>query len=216
MASFVPTQYDYWLVMDFEATCEDKDRNWKHEIIEFPGILIRVKDGVVISEFESFVQPTEVPILTPFCTKLTSIKQSDVENAPLLPEVLNSFNNWINKHTETSSHILPIFCGDWDLKTCLPNECIRKSYEGIVPICLKSWCNIKYPYESIMLRKGRGMASMLRELNLSLLGTHHRGIDDIRNISRIVASLIGRGGKHYFKPTMHSKTYEYTTNVYNK
>jgi len=28
--------YDYILVIDFEATCHDKDKSWVNEIIEFP------------------------------------------------------------------------------------------------------------------------------------------------------------------------------------
>jgi inhibitor of KinA sporulation pathway (predicted exonuclease)/8-oxo-dGTP pyrophosphatase MutT (NUDIX family) len=195
----------YWLVMDFEATCEENDRHWKNEIIEFPAILMRSSDGIVLSEFESFVKPIERPKLTSFCTKLTSIKQEHVNEAPMLGEVLYSFNEWLNKYTNNQSNcsILPIFCGDWDLKTCLPNECIRKNYIGIVPKCFESWCNIKYPFESILNKKSRGMANMLKQLNLKLLGNHHRGIDDSRNIARILAELVGRGGKSYIKPTMN-------------
>ena len=46
------------------------------------------------------------------------------------------------------------------------------------------------------------MAEMLSQLNLQLLGTHHSGIDDSRNISRIALELIKRGGLGCFNNLM--------------
>ena len=40
-------------------------------------------------------------------------------------------------------------------------------------------------------RKRFGMAGALRQLGLPLTGTHHRGIDDARNIARILPFAIG-------------------------
>jgi inhibitor of KinA sporulation pathway (predicted exonuclease) len=36
------------------------------------------------------------------------------------------------------------------------------------------------------LRKKLGMAKALRHVGLELQGTHHRGIDDARNIARLL------------------------------
>ena len=36
-----------------------------------------------------------------------------------------------------------------------------------------------------MPNKGFSMATMLNDLGLELIGTHHSGIDDARNIARI-------------------------------
>lgn len=41
--------YDYYLVIDFEATCEEYNLNYKHEIIEFPIILVDAKDKTAVS-----------------------------------------------------------------------------------------------------------------------------------------------------------------------
>jgi hypothetical protein len=46
------------------------------------------------------------------------------------------------------------------------------------------------------------MAGMLTYLNLGLIGTHHSGIDDSRNISRIALELIQRGGLDCFNLNM--------------
>ena len=39
----------YWLVMDFEAACED-DKRWAHEIIEWPCVLVDATRLVVVDE----------------------------------------------------------------------------------------------------------------------------------------------------------------------
>ena len=40
----------------------------------------------------------------------------------------------------------------------------------------------------------RAMDKLMRELDLPLIGRHHSGIDDCRNIARIVELMCRRGG----------------------
>jgi hypothetical protein len=40
--------YDYFVVIDFEATCEQNAVRYPHEIIEFPAVLISAKDGTKV------------------------------------------------------------------------------------------------------------------------------------------------------------------------
>lgn len=75
--SEVTQPISYLFVLDFEATCWDKNSYsfGKNEIIEFPAVILDVKSGLVVDEFQKFVKPTENPILSDFCTSLTGIKQ---------------------------------------------------------------------------------------------------------------------------------------------
>ena len=41
--------------------------------------------------------------------------------------------------------------------------------------------------------KGYGMGAALRRVGLPLVGTHHRGIDDARNIVRLLRWTLERG-----------------------
>jgi len=69
------TDFDNFIVLDFEATC-DQGGNFKpQEIIEFPSVLLDGRTLQSISEFQYFVKPTVNPQLTPFCTELTGITQ---------------------------------------------------------------------------------------------------------------------------------------------
>jgi len=193
---------DYWLVMDYEATCQDSDRSWKNEIIEWPCVLVCTKTYQIVDEFRSMVRPTERATLTPFCTQLTSIQQADVANAPTLKEVIVAFDGWLESYGVSESGALSVWCGDWDLKTCLPNECRRKGLYGVVPPVLKNWCNAKFPFNEVTgSRKRKGMDAMLETLGLELTGHHHLGIDDARNIAKIVCELARRGGNEVIAPT---------------
>jgi len=81
------------LVVDLEATCSDDGSVPKHEmeIIEIGAVLVESAGLRPVAEFQSFVRPGLHPRLTPFCTELTTIRQSDVDDAPLFPEVLQGF-----------------------------------------------------------------------------------------------------------------------------
>ena len=185
----------FFLVLDFEATCEDNDRKWVNEIIEFPVVLVDAANFKVVDEFRSMVRPTERPTLTAFCTLLTCITQAQVDAAQPLAHALREFEAWLSKHglLETPTAVLPITCGDWDLMTQLPRECRRKSLR--VPQALRRWCNIKKTFAAATGGKAGGMARMLSALKLTLQGHHHLGIDDARNIARIAITLAQRGAE---------------------
>jgi inhibitor of KinA sporulation pathway (predicted exonuclease) len=147
--------------------------------------------------FELLFDPPKRPILTAFCINLTGIQQADVDNADPLEVVLDRFTTWLLSHgIVTNGNAFPIFCGDWDLGICLPAECRRKHISvDRVPAVLTSWCNIKKVFVAHYAIQGRqkGMAGMLAHLNLPLVGHHHSGIDDSRNIAQIVRKLVMDG-----------------------
>lgn len=77
------TFYDYLIVVDFEATCEETPKDFKHrpirsdrpEIIQFPAVLVDVRNEMIVDCFDSYVRPVEKPILSEFCKNLTGITQ---------------------------------------------------------------------------------------------------------------------------------------------
>lgn len=56
----------------------------------------------------------------------------------------------------------------------------------------RQWLNVKEPFCSLTKKNPMGMAGMLRTLKLELTGRHHSGIDDCRNIMKIVLCLLER------------------------
>lgn len=45
------TAYDYLAVIDFEATCDENNPSYRHEIIEFPIVLIDVDRMEIVNMF---------------------------------------------------------------------------------------------------------------------------------------------------------------------
>ena len=122
-----PRNLQYYLVVDFECTCTQGTRTgWKHEIIEFPGVLVEIDSGDTIDTFRSYVKPKEKPNLTNFCTELTGITQSQVNAAPELSVVLQQFDEWLRSHQQLSFAPLNFtVCtdGPWDIESFLHPVC---------------------------------------------------------------------------------------------
>ncbi len=175
----------YYLIIDLEATCCDDNSfpRQEMEIIEIGAVMLDAKTLEVVSEFQSFVQPVQHPQLTSFCTKLTSIQQSHVDAAPKYPEVHQSMIDWLSKYDDW------MFCswGAYDARQ-FESDCQyhQLEYPFGLPI-KKNHLNLKIAFSEVNgFRKRFGMQKALSLTGLELQGTHHRGIDDARNIARIV------------------------------
>jgi len=183
------------IILDFEATCDNGPQLSPQEIIEFPSVAVSLDSLEVVDEFESFVRPVHHPVLTDFCKNLTSINQADVDRADPFVEVLQEHETWLQQNGLNEKNSIIVTCGDWDLKIMYPAQCAAAEppVEVFNPIYTR-WLNIKHPFCTVLERpRAKGMASMLRSLDLPLMGHHHRGIDDCRNIAELFKALIMRG-----------------------
>jgi inhibitor of KinA sporulation pathway (predicted exonuclease) len=198
--------YDYFCVLDFEATCEKGRRNgptFQAEVIELPSVLLDGRTMRAVDEFQSYVRPVVNPVLTAFCTELTGIEQSWVEESPPFPEALRQHTAWLQKHGiavsgASGKSVACVTCGDWDLKTMLPDQLrLLHGRRPAVPAHFRRWVNIKKVYAQSVPTGRRSKASdltgMLKGLGLTLEGRHHSGIDDCRNIANVVRALAERG-----------------------
>lgn len=196
MAHIAAQHYDYILVLDFEATCDDKNRSFPNEIIEFPIVALDARTGAIVDEFREYVKPQINPVLTSFCTKLTGIQQETVDSAQNFVPVFNRAQEWCARFLNTSggpAKTCFLTCGDWDLKTMLPKQAALSNVT--IPAYMKQWINVKRPFNSFTGRSDNrvGMDGMLAALKLPLVGRHHSGLDDARNIAAIAWHLMQKG-----------------------
>lgn len=181
--------YQYFLVVDLEATCCDRKLIPRHqmEIIEIGAVIVDVKNFEIIDEFQCFIKPVRHPILTDFCQELTSISQEQVDRAPTYPEAMRSFQEWLFEYPNS------IFSswGEYDRKQFQQDS---KFHDLSLPYLLSSkHLNLKQLFsESQGLPKKYGMAQALQLTGIKLVGTHHRGIDDARNIAKLLPYILGR------------------------
>lgn len=185
--------------MDFEAQCSNNEKLPIQEIIEFPVVPINLKTNQIEPPFfHYYIKPTKIPILTDFCKTLTGITQEQVDSGIILEEALMRFENYLKERDFLNKKWMFCTCGHWDLLTCLPNETKKKGIK--IPDYFKKWINIKIVFQNLLNRSGQlGMNGMLKELGLSLDGRHHSGIDDSKNIAKIILFLLE---KYNWKPKM--------------
>ncbi|EQC40323.1 hypothetical protein SDRG_02224 [Saprolegnia diclina VS20] len=179
----------YLLVLDFEATCSETLPRDEMEIIEWPVVVIDVVARTIIAEFHSYIRPTRHGgVLAPFCTSLTGISQAVVDGAPAFSIVYRDAQAFCAPYLEDG---LFVTCGDWDLNAMLPTQCRFSGAE--IPEAYTRWVNIKFAFRDWQGTRVRGMAEMLEKLGLPLVGRHHSGIDDTRNIAAIVLRMLEGG-----------------------
>ncbi|KAL2086511.1 hypothetical protein ACEWY4_017570 [Coilia grayii] len=195
--------FPYLIIIDFESTCWKEKNNYGQEIIEFPAVLLNTSTGEVESEFHTYVQPQEHPVLSEFCTELTGITQTQVEAGVPLAICLSRFTRWLQTLQQERGVAFvrggkaPLVAGspcafvtwsDWDLGVCLLYECKRKQI--CKPEALNSWIDLRATYKLFYDRKPKGLNGALQDLGIEFSGREHSGLDDARNTARLAWRMI--------------------------
>lgn len=177
----------HYLLIDFEATCaNDGSVPRQHmEIIEIGAVMVETASLRVVDEFQSFVRPVRHPQLTAFCTQLTTITQAQVDAAPGFAEVAAALKAWRAGYPD----LIWGSWGDYD-RNQLQQDC---DFHRVADPVGAPHRNIKRLFAQ---REGSGrkfgLDGGVRRARLAFAGTHHRGIDDARNIARLLAYALGR------------------------
>lgn len=170
------------LLLDLEATCDQTPKlpPERMEIIEVGAVWAQL-DGLCLAEFQAFVRPLEGPTLSDFCRRLTGIQQAEVDAAPTLPQVAQALAAFGQAHPQPWPTWLS--WGDYDRKQWL----LDVARHGI-PHPLGTWAhvNLKQAVAQAQGWRPSGMAEALARLGLPLAGSHHRALDDARNLAQLL------------------------------
>ncbi|KAG6490677.1 uncharacterized exonuclease domain-containing protein At3g15140-like [Zingiber officinale] len=189
-----PQNLDYLLVLDLEG---------KVEILEFPVLMIDAKSMDYVDSFHRFVRPTmmsEHRINEYIEGKYGKLGVERVWHDTAIPfkDVLQEFELWMQSHQLWEkerrgllNRAAFVTCGNWDLKTKIPEQC--KILKIKTPSYFMEWINLKDVYLNFYKRRATGMMTMLRQLEIPSLGSHHLGIDDAKNIARVLQRMLVDG-----------------------
>jgi inhibitor of KinA sporulation pathway (predicted exonuclease) len=173
----------YYVVVDLEATCDDGGRvpRDESEIIEIGAVLVEGATLRTVAEFQTFVRPVVHPRLTAFCTELTTITQADVDPAPGFPAAaarLAAFGDGA------------VFCswGNYDRNQLAADA--RRHH--VAPPLGPRHVNLKEEFTKLEGSRKRGNREALVRVGIEATGVHHRGLDDARNIARLLPYILGR------------------------
>ncbi|ATD04706.1 hypothetical protein PTE01_25350 [Pseudoalteromonas tetraodonis GFC] len=176
-----------YLVLDLEATCCDDDSfpTSEMEMIEIGALMVCGESLKPVGEFNIFIKPVRHPQLTEFCTKLTTIHQSDLDGAPTYKEAIAKFKAWMLQF----DNFLWGSWGQYD-QNQIWQDCNYHNEPYPIPA---PHLNLKKQFSKAQkVRKHQGMAGALQLAGIPLEGRHHRGIDDARNIARLLPFVLGR------------------------
>lgn len=186
-----------YLIIDVEATCWDsKDLTHKgeNEIIEIGAVCLSDKFEF-IEEYQTFVIPVKNSTLSDFCTQLTGIKQWDVLCAPAFPTALIYFVNVMQYKTGEQFNKM-IFCswGHYDRKQ-FEKDCRYHKIE----YPFGKHRSLKHEFAERHKIRPCGMVKAMKILGIPLVGTHHRALDDAKNIAKIFVKEWGGNKKEVNK-----------------
>lgn len=179
---------DEIIVVDVESTCwENKtpDRLRESEIIEI-GVSVIDAKALVVTDSEGILVLPEKTTVSQFCTDLTTLTQEMLEEDGI------SFQDSCSKlrNTYNTNNRLWISWGDYDRRQ-FERQCKRSNAQypfGPTHLNMKNLFAI-----TMGLTREVGMDQALNILGIPLEGTHHRGVDDARNIAKIACRILKFG-----------------------
>jgi inhibitor of KinA sporulation pathway (predicted exonuclease) len=172
-----------FILYDLEATCwRGRPPHGHNEVIEIGAVKIN-EYGDHLGTFNKFVKPKVNPILSGFCTHLTSIKQENVDRASLFPTVVEQFQDWIELDD-------PFYLCSWGKfdKQLLIND---HNLHDMEYDWLHDSLDIKGQYQELNRHvKKTGLKNTIKREGFEFTGIHHRAISDAENLAKIFIKFI--------------------------
>ena len=177
-------EYEKVIVMDLEATCWEDEKpplDEIQEVIEVGFCLLDPATGEITDKRSILVKPRHSRI-GEFCTKLTSIKETDVADAPyfdracsiLKSDYLSLTRPWAS-YGEFDRKLLASQCQRLGIP--YPMSDVHFNIKGLTALFTKT-------------RRAPGMGVMLERFGLKFEGRPHRGVDDAFNAARLLHKMI--------------------------
>ncbi|WP_110949217.1 3'-5' exonuclease [Pseudomonas bohemica] len=193
----------YLICLDLEATCDEYPSGMAESEREHYPLIVPADEmetielGVVvidlqrkckqIDEFDSFVKPWLHPVLSPFCTQLTTITQDQVDAADTYDEVRVKFDAFIGSYL--GSGVVWCSWGDYDrlqLEADARRTNTTPMLQGVPHV------NVDQVFTSLIGSESPDLKTAVEAAGLRWSGQYHRGIDDAKNIARLMAKLLNR------------------------
>lgn len=163
-----------YVVFDVETTGLSAERD---KLIEIAAI--KIKNRKEIDSFESYINPKiKIP---DNITRITSISNDDVKNAPFEEDVMSKFYNWLNKNDILVAHNAKFDLGF-----------ISKSFERLKLIKEFEFASVDTLFLSRAINKEAKRHSLnnLAKLYKARLVQHHRAIYDTKATAEIFVKML--------------------------
>jgi inhibitor of KinA sporulation pathway (predicted exonuclease) len=168
------------IIIDLEATCWEGNppAGQVNEIIEIGLCVLNTKTGELTQNQGVLLKPIKSKV-SAFCTQLTTITQELLDKEGVtFSKALEILRNEYNPNQYTWASY-----GAYDLNM-LKKQCQMRGMEYPMG---QHHINVKELFSEVKgIHKKVGMNGALEILKIPLEGTHHRGVDDAKNIAKIL------------------------------
>lgn len=173
-------------IVDLEATCDDQGaiRRHEQEVIEIAAI-VQDANHEVLARFHTYVKPVNNPRLTDFCSSLTHVRQSYVDNAPVFVEAAREFKTFLRPFREQL--VGWASWGEYD-----EQQFYRElRFTGAPDPFGVPYHNLKRILQAKMGGgKKLGAGEAVQHFGLDWEGARHSARDDVHNIARATAKFL--------------------------
>ena len=175
------------LVIDVESTCweppEVQPKGAISEIIEI-GIAVVNTKTLLIEKNDSIIIRPQKSKISKFCTKLTTLTQEYVDQGTTFQAAMEILRKNYDAENRTF-----VSWGDYDRKM-FERNC--KDYGVKYPFGPRH-LNLRNTFTMLQgLDREPGLDAALDYLGMSLEGTHHRGVDDAKNIAKVFIHTLSK------------------------
>ncbi|QXP80493.1 MULTISPECIES: 3'-5' exonuclease [Winogradskyella] len=168
------------IIIDLEATCWNGKipAGQVNEIIEVGICVLDTSTGLISKNEGILIKPTRSEV-SPFCTELTTITQELLDSEGItFKDACAKLRDDYDAHQYTWASY-----GAYDLNM-MKKQC---KIRGVEYPLSQNHINVKTLFFEVKgLNRKVGMNGALDILEIPLEGTHHRGIDDAKNIAKIL------------------------------
>jgi len=173
-----------YIVYDLEFTVVRK-HEWQSEIIEIGAAKVAEQEGKlqIIDTFQTFVKPMRSSSFNADTMQFTGIKPEDIKLAPMLPEAIKSFTEWMGDE--------PYYMCSWGPDDKF--QLIRNCNEHKIPL---DWIRNHNDIQKQFSRKHKmeqyrqiGLKRALEMLGIDFEGAHHRAVDDAINTAKVFIAV---------------------------
>jgi len=189
---------DRIIVVDIESTCWEGEPppDQYSEIIEIGICTLDVASGERLDRESILIRP-QSSWVSEYCTHLTTITQPMVNEGILFSEACEVLQNKYNSRRRVWASY-----GDYDRKMMLQQCC---KLDVVYPFG-DTHINIKNILAVLLgFPKEAALDQALALLEMPLIGTHHRGVDDAWNMAGILSRLL-LNARNGFPPEGVSKS----------
>lgn len=182
---FMLQSHDHMMILDIEHTCsiDGSIPPNEREIIELGAVVVDIKSLEIIDEFSALVKPQRNPEISNFCSQLTGITQSELDNSDDFKTVFSDFLHWYPK----TSKVLFATWGSYDLVQ-INIDCVSHNLPYFSPDAV---LNLKKIFKKVnKLKKPVGLARALELCQCEYEGSRHRALDDARNTVKLLPYIL--------------------------